>query len=160
MVKPLYIVFIFFALSLCKKECVTLTKKDGDGGFTCEEQAGQGKNTSTNGICNQLVSNGVVNANLHLKQLLDGNINENSPADRKFISLQYKGTSDLNPLELCYEITGQEGQEEEERHEGQEEEEEEERILKNEGNNLLSNVLPTAVEGLNQKPKGSLIMAI
>ena len=195
MVKPLYIVFFFFALSLCDQMCVTLTKyKNGD--LTCKKEDGTNPN-NTNDICNQLSTdqkdirqngNGKeTQIDPKLKQILnlDKLKTNNSRVKFKNISLKLTGTGDDETLELCYELTDtiatedtveqSDNEREPEKEEEQEQEEEinkkdqplqngenygDQRVLKKKENNPLSNIFLTAVDGLNQKLKDPLIMAI
>ena len=144
MVKPLYIVFFFFAFSLCEEKCVTLTKKEDDGKLACadDEKAKPIK------ICDQLGFKNGTKDDISLKALLNATINvSNSETKDNFSYLSPITSENTFTLKVCY---------------GKPEtrEERDRRMLKNEGTNSLSNILPTAVDEPNQKLKDSLIMAI
>ena len=184
MVKPLYIVFFFFALSLCEQECVTLTltlnderkvtecnQKEQNQAVQTEQQqtdkplvtpTDSGKDAPLNTESQKEVCSKLVNKPLNpndpnnkeanglndiLNRLLNNDTTSSDSSKYKFkVTSPSTPENDLsNPLPVCYEVT---------------EKNNNQRVLKRKGINSLSNILPASVDGTNQKPKDSLIMAI
>ena len=162
MVKPLYIVFFFFALSLCEDVCVTLAR-DSDNKFSCAKKNGQDSNqnqpTNTIDICNQLGFTGDTKLNPSINDLLKViTTNDDSKAKLEFSSPNPSGGENSGTIEICYKLIIEGGQDK--KNLDQHNNVMEDRLLKNQGNNPSSNILPAAFNGQNQKPRGSLIMAI
>ena len=168
MVKPLYIVFFFFALSLCGEECVTLTKKaNNENGFECNPK------NDTIGICGKLgLDQGEANQNVILKLteiLSHEQVKPNKSSVKFRIIPPQEDNENSEILKLCYEVAEPEipsqvptqAKNEPLKEQPQQSQKPQlRRILKTDVKNPSSNTLLTPTDGLNQKLKDSLIMAI
>ena len=163
MVKPFYIVFFFFALSLCDPECVMLTKQE-NGSFTCKKEEKQSSAVaqapSTIDICNVLGLENNTDGNLSIKNLLTAiTNNDNSKGKLEFSYPNASSGENSETLEICYKAPEKEEEqelqkEEESQHEGESQsEQKQERMLKIEGTNPLSNILPSDSMGQNRNTK-------
>ena len=171
MVKPLYIVFFFFVLSLCEEECVTLTKKENN--FECNNA------NEAIDICKQLSNDqaegqttpegGNPKIILKLTEIL--NIlqiqDKDSSAQLRITSPPQKSNENSEILTLCYEVAKPSSESTQEQQAANNdnnssttESKQERRMLKNEGINSPYNVLPRPADGSNQNFKDSLIMEI